>query len=141
MKSSKHSTQVMIFIILVVIFFGGLSAASLRLFAQSVIPSNPIEDAVTSSKKLLEYATNYPTEEMPRNDIPSYLWVTDDCWELLQRTITENGKSYRVTAYKNGPDFRDVNDIISQIDFSTGRRILIGYYEGGLTWCREPKIK
>jgi hypothetical protein len=137
-----HPKQVVFGIIIVAIILGGLSAVFIKLFAQITIRSNPIEDAITLSEKLIDYATAYPIGKIPYNDIPSNLWVEEDCWELLQRVVNENGKTYQVTAYKNGiGDFRPVDDIIAQIDFSNGKRILIGYYEGGLTWCQEPKPK
>jgi len=101
---------------------------------------SPEEGATLAAKKLLGFAERYPSGKMPLDVVPSNLWVDETCWEYLQWAVQDSHGKYQVSVWENGTrQFRDVDDLTVQVGFANGRRIHLGYYEGGL-FGRCPEV-
>lgn len=95
------------------------------------------EAAIQATERLLSYIREYPTDSLPLDELPSYLWVREDCWTLLQEAMIQNSGQYSLTARYNGIPYRPVDDILVRVDFADGRQVEVLFYQGGLVGCSE----
>lgn len=104
--------------------------------------------ALVDVRKLLDVVVSHSRGDMPRDTdtIPSYLWVGDDCWSLLQERMASNNNKFQL----------DVNDFYNPLSlpypvkydeqvtinvvFPDGHVVEVLYYKGGLAGCREGKL-
>ncbi len=106
------------------------------------------DDAKTSALKeterLLSDAGSYPIGPLPKKDIPSYLWVNEDCWSFLQNSMLKSSGTHTTTVtYYNQDEpnynFRDVDEVLLRVDFADESSAFVGYYEGGIQGCSPMK--
>ncbi len=103
---------------------------------------NAKEEAIDETEELLSAAKKYSTGALPLNDIPSNMWVDEECWSLLQDSMLKSSGVHTTTVtYYNRDDpnyhFRDVDEIFLQVDFSDGRAAFVRFYEGGIQGCAQ----
>lgn len=103
----------------------------------------PKESALQQTEQILRAAQRYPTGSLPKENLPSYLWVGEDCWRFLQEAMVQSSNRYTITIEQsfNSEDSpissRAMIEIFILVNFASGRRGEILYYQGGLTGCRE----
>ncbi len=106
------------------------------------------DDAKTSALKeteqLLRAAGSHPVGVLPTSDIPSYLWVDEECWSFLQDSMLKSSGTHTTTVTSYNQDepnynFRDVNEVFLQVDFADAPSAFVRYYEGGIQGCGLAK--
>jgi hypothetical protein len=102
------------------------------------------DDAKTSALKqtyqLLTAAGSHPVGDLPKNDLPAYLWVGEKCWTRLQSAMTKNSNQYAAEIAYDSNDIPDYlgnrSEVGVTVKFADGDSILVDYYQGGLLGCR-----
>lgn len=106
------------------------------------------DDAKTSALKeteqLLKAAGSRPSGVLPQNDIPSYLWVNEECWSFLQSSMLKSSGTHTTTVTSYNQDepnynFRDVDEVFLRVDFVDTPSAFVRYYEGGIQGCSPMK--
>jgi len=96
--------------------------------------------ALKSTEQLLSIAASHPTGVLPKNDIPSQLWVSEECWTRLQDAMARNVNRYVTEVTYNSDDIPNISHAHEEVGiaviFSDGERILIYYFQRSLIGCR-----
>jgi hypothetical protein len=110
-------------------------------------PSDDRQFALDATKTLLEATEEHPTGPLPTSDpnLPSYLWVNENCWRLLQQAMAANENIYTldIISYYNSDNdpnrWRDAVEVWVQVDFKNGLDAKVLYSQGGLAGCQEMR--
>lgn len=95
------------------------------------------EMAIVDVYKLMDAVIIHPLGEMPKNDsFPSYLWVDDSCWYLLQDMAYKNSNRFRISMSNNYHPVEDAEEVTVDILFMGGHVVEVLYSQGGLAGCR-----
>lgn len=130
------------------LFAAVVVASSLVAFCNWFFTGWATDDAKTSAIKeteqLLTAAGLHPNGVLPLNDIPSYLWVNDECWSFLQGSMFKSSGIHTTTVtYYNQDEpnynFRDVHEVFLRVDFADTPSAFVRYYEGGIQGCSPMK--
>jgi hypothetical protein len=100
--------------------------------------------AIRETEQLLKAAGLHPKGVLPLNDISSYLWVDEECWSFLQGSMVKSSGMHTTTVtYYNQDEpnynFRDVHEVLLQVDFAHTPGAYVRYYEGGIQGCSQMK--
>lgn len=100
--------------------------------------------AIDETEQLLFAARKYPTGPLPQYNIPSNIWVDEECWSFLQDSIVKSSGTHTttVTYYsKESSNYghRDVDVIQLQVDFAGRPSAIVRFYEGGIQGCSPMK--
>jgi hypothetical protein len=123
--------------------FGGM----LLFQASTIRPSTPSQAAFAATNVLLTATQAHPNGPLPKDDpaLPSYVWVSEECWTLLQQAMITNAYTYTLALLSTyNPDSnpywqRDVSEVFVRVDFRHGQDAQVQYYEGGLADCQAMK--
>ncbi len=119
-------------------------AISIVAFCSWVNTAWRTDDAKTSALKqtnqLLTSAGSHPVGDLPKNDLPSYLWVNEKCWTRLQSAMAKNSNQYVAEIVYDSNDIPNYpgnrSEVGVSVKFADGDSILVDYYQGGLLGCR-----
>ena len=104
---------------------------------------NTKNSALKETEQLLRSAGSHPIGALPKDDIPSYLWVGEECWSFLQEALKSSGQHTTTVTYYNQDDpkynFRDVDEVFLRVDFADKPSAFVRYYEGGIQDCAPMK--
>jgi len=108
---------------------------------------DPKQIALKDTDILLSAVKSHPNGQMPHDssDLPSYLWVNEDCWEFIQEVMKQNNNNYslEVVSYddsrKDPYPVHDLIEIFVQVKFPNNRRAEMLFAQGTLKGCREIK--
>ena len=96
--------------------------------------------ALKSTEQLLSVAAAHPTGSLPKDDIPSQLWVDEECWTRLQGAMAKNVNRYVTEVTYNSDDIPNITHAHEEVGitviFSDGERILIDYFQRSWLGCR-----
>ncbi len=95
--------------------------------------------ALKSTDQLLSVAALHPTGALPKNDIPSQLWVDEECWTRLQGAMAKNVNRYVTEVTYNSDDVPNIphnhEEVGITVIFSDGERIQINYFQRSVVSC------
>ena len=95
--------------------------------------------ALKSTEQLLNVAASHPTGSLPKNDIPSQLWVNKECWTRLQSAMAKNVNRYVTEVTFNSDDIPNISHAHEEVGmtviFSDGERTQINYFQREVVSC------
>lgn len=103
---------------------------------------SPGDSALQNTRELLSAAATKPLGRLP-DEIPGYLRVGEDCWEILQQGMRKNTNHFKLTIteiYDSRDDphaVHDLTEVYLNIEFPDGHTVEMFGMNGGLNSCKE----
>lgn len=125
--------------------FSIVSWWSLRTVLVPTETQTPKESALNQTEQLLTATKNNRATTLPKDEMPSYLWVSDSCWNALRSAMSQNLDQYKlsINSYYNSNESptpaRSAVEIFILVDFPNGQQVEVLYYQGGITGCSEVR--